>query len=74
MAHRVAIRELAIEYCPTKEMLADYFTKPLQGAQLKTFRDLIMNINHAEDASQDYRSVLNVAEGEPWTDGGWTKI
>jgi len=30
---RVANGEATIEYCPTKEMLADYFTKPLQGAQ-----------------------------------------
>ena len=33
-----------------------------------------MNVNPDEDPNQDYRSVLNVAEGEPWTDGGWTKI
>ena len=71
---RVANGEVSIEYCPTKEMLADYFTKPLQGQQFKTFRDRIMNINPDERASQDYRSVLNIAKGEPWTDGGWTKI
>ena len=70
----VANGEIKIEYCPTKEMLADYFTKPLQGIQFKTFRDQIMNINPVNDASQDYRSVLNVAEGEPWTDVGWTRI
>jgi hypothetical protein len=55
-------------------MLADYFTKPLQGIQFKIFRDQIMNVNPDEDPNQDCRSVLNVAEGEPWTDGGWTKI
>ena len=55
-------------------MLADYFTKPLHGIQFKIFRDQIMNVNPDEDPNQDYRSVLNVAEGEPWTDGGWTKV
>ncbi len=30
---RVANGEISIEYCPTKTMLADYFTKPLQGIQ-----------------------------------------
>ena len=31
VADRVASKEVAIEYCPTGEMVADYFTKPLQG-------------------------------------------
>ena len=31
-----------IKYCPTKEMVADYFTKPLQGAQFEKFRKEIM--------------------------------
>jgi hypothetical protein len=30
---RIARKEIAIQYCPTKEMVPDYFTKPLQGAQ-----------------------------------------
>ena len=33
---------LLIEYCPTKEMIGDYMTKPLQGHLFKKFRDLIM--------------------------------
>jgi hypothetical protein len=28
---RIAQKEVAIQYCPTKAMVADYFTKPLQG-------------------------------------------
>jgi hypothetical protein len=31
VADRVANGELRIEYCPTGDMVADYFTKPLQG-------------------------------------------
>ena len=30
---QVASKEIRIEYCPTKEMVADFFTKPLQGSQ-----------------------------------------
>jgi hypothetical protein len=74
IANRVANDEVRIEYCPTKVMLANYFTKPLQGLQFKTFRDQIMNVNPEANPIQDYRSVLNVADGELWTDVGWTKI
>ena len=28
---RVKAREIEIEYCPTADMLADFYTKPLQG-------------------------------------------
>ena len=30
---RVSSKEIRIEYCPTAEMVADFFTKPLQGKQ-----------------------------------------
>ena len=39
---RVDKREVDIEYCPTKLMIADYLTKPLQGKQFLLFRELIM--------------------------------
>ena len=31
-----------MEWCPTKEMVADFLTKPLQGSAFRRFRDLIM--------------------------------
>ena len=33
---------LSIEYCPTDEMVADYHTKPLQGAKFQKFHDMVM--------------------------------
>ena len=39
---RINKGELTVEYCPTHLMLADYFTKPLQGSQFRKFRDIIM--------------------------------
>jgi hypothetical protein len=42
---RVASGEVKIEYCPTQEMMADYFTKPLQGTAFSKMRDAIMNSN-----------------------------
>ena len=36
--------DISIEYCPTDQMRADYFTKPLQGNLFLVMRDTIMNI------------------------------
>jgi hypothetical protein len=52
VADRVASGDLRIEHCPTEEMVADYFTKPLQGALFYRLRDHIMNI----DPSSPYHS------------------
>ena len=41
---RVASGEVSLEHCPTLEMIADFFTKPLQGAQFIKLRNIIMNI------------------------------
>lgn len=51
--------ELKIEYCPTKEMIADFYTKPLQGSQFIMFRDFIMNVDSAITNVQNHRSVLD---------------
>ena len=34
--------EMVVEYCPTELMMADFFTKDLQGRAFKFFRDIIM--------------------------------
>ena len=41
---RVKADELNIEYCPTGDMLAEYFTKPLQGKKFYQFCKEIMNL------------------------------
>jgi hypothetical protein len=58
-----------VEYCPTQEMVADFFTKPLQGAQFKKFRDFIMNVDHSTTSQQDHRSVLSKEMSPEHTDG-----
>jgi len=40
---RIAAGEVSVAYCPTKEMVADYFTKPLQGSLFFKLRAYIMN-------------------------------
>ncbi|KAG7353002.1 reverse transcriptase RNA-dependent DNA polymerase [Nitzschia inconspicua] len=37
--------KMSIEYCPTGDMVADYFTKPLQGSQFRKMLKQILNID-----------------------------
>jgi len=37
-----------VQYCPTEEMIADFFTKPLQGALFYKFRDAILGIKEED--------------------------
>ena len=39
---RVNMKKVSIEWCPTKDMVADFMTKPFQGSQFKRLRDIIM--------------------------------
>lgn len=50
VADRVKAKEVVVEYMPTKEMIADLHTKPLQGALFKELRTAVMDL--PVDASQ----------------------
>ena len=41
---RVASGDLTLEWCPTDDMIGDFFTKPNQGALFIKFRDMIMGV------------------------------
>ena len=41
---RIKKGELKIEYCPTDDIVTDFFTKPLQGKKFIQFRKTIMNL------------------------------
>jgi hypothetical protein len=56
---RIARKEVAIQYCPAKEMVADFFTKPLQGELFYKFRDQIMGVVPMDTITGDHRSVLD---------------
>ena len=45
---RVKKGEVTIEYCPTGDMIGDYFTKPLQGSLFKRLRNLVMGVSEAD--------------------------
>jgi hypothetical protein len=39
---RVNMKEISVRRCPTKKMVADFMTKPLQGSHFRNLRDYIM--------------------------------
>jgi hypothetical protein len=62
---RIRKKEVEIVHCPTAHMVADYFTKPLQGALFRQHRRLIKNendqgSNSASKVLPSYRSVLEL--------------
>jgi hypothetical protein len=42
ISDQVNMKEVTINWCPTKQMVADFMTKPLQGYQFRNLRDYIM--------------------------------
>ena len=52
-------KTLPLRHYPTEEMLADYFTKPLEGALFTRLRNHIMGAEFANGDSQTHRSVLD---------------
>ena len=59
---RIAAGELSLEFCPTDEMWADYFTKLLQGAKFLFLRRIIMN----EPGVSSVLSPEELQEMEEW--------
>ena len=56
-------KELSVKYCPTEDMIADFFTKPLQGQMFYKLRDIIMNVlPDSKYHSSAQRSVLRIDE------------
>ena len=41
---RINAKQVRVEYCPTDQMVADYFTKPLQGSLFRRLRSIILNL------------------------------
>ena len=51
---------ITINYCPTDEMIGDFFTKPVGGAKFRRFRNIIMNISHDEYGPVDVDALMIV--------------
>ncbi len=55
---------MSIRYCPTEEMVADFFTKPLQGSLFQCLHSIIMNLDPSAQGALDPRSVLGQSDRE----------
>ena len=62
---RVDKNEIEVRYCPTHLMIADYFTKALQGKAFKMFRDLIMGYVHINDLLQEIENSIKERVEKP---------
>ncbi len=36
------MKELTVKWCPTKQMVADFMTKPIQGSHFRHLKDFII--------------------------------
>ena len=50
--------EVKVAFCPTTNMLANIFTKPLQSSTFKRMWSIILNMPDANKNSIKHRSVL----------------
>ena len=46
MKNKLDTKNISILYCTTGEILADFYTKPLQGSLFRKFRYVIMGLKH----------------------------
>ena len=47
-------KEIIIEYCPTKFLVGDFYSKPLQGMLFCRFQNFTMNINDGQNKNMNY--------------------
>ena len=63
--NRIKNGNIAIVHCPTKQMVADYFTKPLQGASLfHMFQNVIMGWAHISTVYTGYAASERVGNSK----------
>ena len=66
--------EIKIEYCPTEYMLADYFTKPLQGKSFREMRKVIMGYEPLNHLKNTLTSTKERVEERANTKNYWVDV
>jgi hypothetical protein len=56
------MKEVEIEWCPTKEMVADYMAKPLQGIHFRRLPDLFMGTTSIKKATIPSKSTVTMTK------------
>ena len=54
---RLRSEGIQVQHCPTAIMLADFFTKPLQGSLFRKFRDVVLGYEHISTLINDEKIV-----------------
>jgi hypothetical protein len=49
---RIGLETIDVQHCPTEQMLADFFTKPLQGSLFRKFREVVLGHRHIDSLKQ----------------------
>ena len=60
---RIIKQEASVEFCPTFDMIGDYFTKALQISQFCQFRNIVLGI-HEDDIPSYNASGRVLLEGQ----------
>ena len=58
---KIKNNKLNVMYCPTEEMVADFYTKPLQGSLFVTHRNKILGIDDKNfvQYQKEYERAMN---------------
>jgi hypothetical protein len=68
MKDRIETEGIDVEYCPTEDMLADFFTKPLQGSLFEKFRKVIMGESHISSLRRPSLAPVKERVEDPFLD------
>ena len=61
---RIDLERIEVQHCLTEQMLADFFTKPLQGNLFRKLRAVVMGYRHVDSLKTDTSAATKERVGE----------